>query len=138
MLSVFIPGHPRPQGSKVLGRRKDGTGFMREANTKARPWRSVVIDYLKPIAADPIEGAVRVSLIFRMPQLKKPRQYPITRSSYDIDKLSRNILDALTLAGVIYDDSQVITLIAKKEYSERPGVSIQVEPYLEFVNRIWD
>lgn len=138
MLSVFIPGHPRPQGSKVLGRRKDGTGFMREANSKARPWRSVVIDYLKPIATEPLEGAVRVSLIFRMPMLKKPKQYPTTRSSYDVDKLARNILDALTLSGVIVDDSQVITLIAKKEYSERPGVSIQVEPYLEFVNRIWD
>jgi len=122
----------------VLGRRNDGTSFMREANSKARPWRSVVIDTLKPIATEPLEGAVRVSLIFSMPMLKKPKPYPITRSSYDIDKLARNCLDALTLAGVIYDDSQVTTLIAKKEYSERPGVSIQVEPVVEYLNRYWD
>ncbi len=122
----------------MLGRRTDGTSFMREANNKARPWRSVVIDALKPIATEPLEGAVRVSLIFSMPMLKKPKQHPITRSSYDVDKLARNILDALTLAGVILDDSQVTTLIAKKEYSERPGVSIQVEPYLDYVNRSWD
>ena len=138
MLSVFIPGQPKPQGSKIAGRRKDGSIFMREANKSARPWRTVVIEALKPIAADTLDGAVRVHLHFYMPMLKKPIPHPITRSSYDIDKLSRSILDALTLSGVIKDDSQVVTLIATKEYSERPGVQIQVELFEDFLERFWE
>lgn len=138
MLRVWIPGHPKPQGSKIAGRRKDGTVFMREANSKARPWRNVVIEALSKEAPDTLEGAVRVHAHFYMPMLKKPIPHPVTRSSYDIDKLSRNVLDALTIAGIVYDDSQVVTLIATKEYSERPGVQITVENYTEFLDRFWE
>lgn len=138
MLTVWIPGQPKPQGSKSIGYRKDGTAFMREANSKARPWRSVVIDALKPVATEPLTEAVRVHLHFYMPMLKKPLKHPITRSSYDIDKLARSCLDALTLSGVIRDDSQVVTLIATKEYSETPGVQIKVEPFEDFLTRFWD
>lgn len=138
MLTVFIPGHPKPQGSKVIGKRKDGSAYMREANRNARPWRSVVIDALKPIATDPLDGAVRVHLHFYMPLLKKTPPHPITRSSYDIDKLCRNVLDALTIAGIIHDDSQVVSLISTKEYAERSGVQIRVENYTEFLERFWE
>ena len=138
MLTVFIPGHPKPQGSKVLGKRKDGSAYMREANRNARPWRSVVIDALKPIATEPLEGAVRVHLHFYMPLLKKTPEHPITRSSYDVDKLARNCLDALTIGGIIKDDSQVVSLIATKEYSERSGVQIRVENYTDFLDRFWE
>jgi Holliday junction resolvase RusA-like endonuclease len=138
MLTVFIPGHPKPQGSKVLGQRKDGTAFMREANSKARPWRSVVIEALKPLATEPLGGAVRVHLHFYMPLLKKTPQYPITRSSYDVDKLARNMLDAITQAGIIKDDSQVVSLITTKEYAERSGVQIRVENYTDFLDRFWE
>ena len=138
MLRVWIPGQPKPQGSKIAGRRKDGTVFMREANSKSRNWRTTVIEALSKEAPDTIEGAVRVHAHFYMPMLKNPIPHPITRSSYDIDKLSRTILDALTLAKIVYDDSQVVTLVATKEYSERPGVQITVEPYTEFLNRFWE
>lgn len=138
MLSVWIPGHPKPQGSKTLGYKRDGKAFMREANSKARSWRTVVVEALTTIASDPIEGPARVMAHFYMPMLKRPIPHPITRSSYDIDKLSRTILDALTIANIIDDDSQVVTLIATKEYSERPGVRIQIEPYTEFLERFWD
>ena len=138
MLRVWIPGQPKPQGSKIAGRRKDGTVFMREANSKTRTWRTTVIEALSKEAPDTIEGAVRVHAHFYMPMLKNPIPHPITRSSYDIDKLSRTILDALTLAKIVYDDSQVVTLVATKEYSERPGVQITIEPYTEFLNRFWE
>lgn len=99
---------------------------MRESNKGHKPWRDKVIAELIALNADSIDGATYVRLEFHTPQLKQPRQYPTTRSSYDIDKLSRTILDALTLSGVIYDDSQVVTLHASKQYSETPGVTITV------------
>jgi Holliday junction resolvase RusA-like endonuclease len=111
---------------------------MREANSQARPWRNVVIEALSKEAPDTLEGAVRVHAHFYMPMLKNPIAHPITRSSYDIDKLSRSILDALTIAKIIKDDSQVVTLIATKEYSERPGVQLQVELFEDFLERFWE
>lgn len=110
---------------------------MREANSKTMPWRTVVREALKKEQVDTIEGAVRIHAHFYMPHLKNPKPYPVTRSSYDVDKLSRTILDAGT--GILYnDDSQVVTLIATKEYSENPGVRITVEPYEEYLQRFWD
>lgn len=47
----------------------------------------------------------------------------------DVDKLSRNVLDALTKAGVYEDDCQVNHLVALKEYehgSVREGVRIKI------------
>lgn len=44
-------------------------------------------------------------------------------SRFDVDKLARSVLDALT--GVLYcDDGQVISLTVTKRYSRRPGVTI--------------
>lgn len=111
---------------------------MREANSNSRTWRTTVIEALSKEPPDTLEGAVRVHAHFYMPMLKNPIPHPITRSSYDVDKLSRTILDALTLAKIVYDDSQVVTLIATKEYAERPGVQITVENYTEFLDRFWE
>jgi len=47
----------------------------------------------------------------------------------DVDKLARAVNDALTTAGVIYDDSQITRIIAAKRYAdphEAPGVTIAV------------
>lgn len=71
-------------------------------------------------------------------------QYPTARSGGDIDKLERNILDALQEAGVLVDDAQVIEVSHHKRYvvperSKRlygdalnaPGVLVRIEPMVE-------
>lgn len=71
-------------------------------------------------------------------------QYPTARSGGDIDKLERNILDALQEAGVLVDDAQVIEVSHHKRYLvpardralygdalEAPGVLIRVAPMVE-------
>ena len=48
----------------------------------------------------------------------------------DADKLARAILDALDRANVYHDDSQVVDLRARKEWtSSTPGVRILVTEY---------
>lgn len=129
MLTVFVPGNPKPQGSKTAGRRRDGSIYLREQNSSTRPWRTHVTDRLQLLAdGKPLTGAIRVTLDFYMPIPKTVKHpAPTTRSSYDLDKLSRTILDAITNANIIGDDSQVTTLNARKHYSEKPGVLITVE-----------
>ena len=129
MITLTVNGTPKPQGSKVLGRRRDGSAFMRESNKGHKTWRDTLVDAMRALQADMITGPTYARLEFNTPQLKKSRPYPITRSSYDIDKLSRTVLDALTISGLIADDSQIVTLHSSKRYSETPGVTITIRGY---------
>jgi Holliday junction resolvase RusA-like endonuclease len=105
---------------------------MIEASKRLHPWRDSVIEAVRDqaILTDVIEGPIRVKIEFRIPRPKKPKhELPISRMAGDIDKLSRAILDALTIGGLIIDDSYVVSLTATKRYSPTmPGVTVYVEP----------
>ena len=124
-------GDPTPQGSK----RYVGNGIMVESSKNLPFWREQLINDIAN-AADgcKFESGVQISLIFRFPCLQshlntkgqlKPNApfFKITRP--DIDKLCRGVLDAITLSGVIRDDSFCFSIEAQKVYcrgDERPGV----------------
>jgi Holliday junction resolvase RusA-like endonuclease len=71
-------------------------------------------------------GPVEVALVFALPV----KDVTAVRSG-DVDKLARNVLDALTRAKVYEDDVLVVRLLAEKlSAGERgPGVFIQVRTY---------
>lgn len=83
-----------------------------------------------------LEGPVLVDVSFWFdPPKSGPkwrRLWPITRSSGDVDKLVRAVFDALVDAGVMRDDSQVVTLTARKAHVgdvgslHVPGAHIEV------------
>jgi Holliday junction resolvase RusA-like endonuclease len=84
----------------------------------------------------PFTGPVQVQLTFYFPRPKshtvaqREQPYVTTRERYDVDKLSRAVLDALTTSACYGDDSQVAHLEATKYYAmpnEKPGVAITVE-----------
>lgn len=78
-----------------------------------------------------------VGLVFTMP---KPKSAPKRKPSWpttkpDVDKLARNALDALQIAGILRDDAQVVSLIVWKGYegwegfgAPSPGVRVFVTP----------
>lgn len=83
----------------------------------------------------PILEAVGVHLIFTMPKPKSaPKRkitFPVTRP--DLDKIVRTVFDAITDAGVIKDDSQIVSLMTQKVFPGEtpsslpaPGVRITV------------
>jgi len=146
-LSFRVAAVPKPQGSK--------RGFVVKGKDGGRP-RAIVVDSAKePLrsfrdavraeaVAQGVEmfvGPVSVALAFSMPKPKVaergPRRWPIGKNVGDIDKLARACLDALTDAGIWHDDSQVVELIARKDYpgtrasgdQPSPGVAIVVRPY---------
>lgn len=139
----FVPGIPRPQGSK----RYLGHGKMVEAGSKhLAPWRADVRAAAEQALGDDGPGAlwdqpVKVQLIFWLPRPKahfgsgrnankvKPSapRWPAGRP--DLDKLARAVLDAIT-GVVIADDSTVVDLCLRKRYAHnggpRFGVSVTV------------
>lgn len=117
-----VDGVPAPQGSKSVSR----SGHLYEANPRSREWRRLMVDTIRAEHDGlPVDEPVNVVLDFRMPRPKKPR-FATPAVKPDLDKLTRNVLDALTDAGVLRDDSRVIEIRASKRYSDIPGVTIMV------------
>lgn len=126
MFEALIDGTPKPQGSKTAYARNNRV-VMFEANKNLPAWRTHAISTLKRYApAEPMAGALAVYLFFYLPKPKTAtRSHPSVKP--DIDKLSRAILDALTQAAVIEDDSRVTELHAYKSYDNKPGCLVMVQ-----------
>ncbi len=143
-------GSPVTQGSiRSLGA---GRPSVHSNAKRLKPWRQTVheaaLDAMR--LHDRLDGPVQVRLLFCLDRPmghygrgrnagtvrgSAPR-HPATRSSGDIDKLSRSCLDSLVSAGVMVDDSQVVDLRARKTWAGGedalpiPGVRIEVRTVL--------
>jgi Holliday junction resolvase RusA-like endonuclease len=137
ILTFEVYGAPAPKGSL----KPIGNGRLVEQVKAAGPW-------MTKVRAGALEAAhqsgwqhdgagVLVEIEFVLPRPKTvARPLPITRSAGDVDKLSRAVLDALTVVppkaprdgrpgkpgkpGVITDDSVVVGLVASKRYPSGP------------------
>ena len=135
MIDVFIPGIPVPQGSSRAFVR-GGRAFVTSANPHLRPWRATLAAAIADatIGAEQLTGPVGVDLDFTFPRPAShfgkrglrgtAPLFPCGRP--DVDKCARAVLDALTDAGAIRDDAQVVELAAVKSYGEHPGVRVFV------------
>lgn len=146
VLDLWVPGRPRSKGSmKCLGGKSHN---MVEQVSESKPWRQkmqraivreISVRMSRPghdaAAWRPIEAPLSVRLVFVYERPKTGMgtslPYPTlaagANAAGDIDKLSRNVLDALQGAGLIKDDAQVVELRARKGWGERAGVLMQVE-----------
>ncbi len=138
-VSFFVPGIPRPQGSK----RHVGNGRMIESSKYLKAWRqTVTIHAVAHRLPEAIAGPVWVALTFVLPRPTshygtganatrvRPTapQRPTARP--DLSKLIRAVEDSLTDARVWADDSQVVRLESAKRYATRDepaGVHIWIK-----------
>ena len=132
---IVVRGKPAPQGSKIATR----YGAIREASQFVMPWRNQIVSACieqkinnGKIIEQPVE--IFIDFLFHRPQghygsgrdeenLKPSApQYPITRTTGDIDKLCRSTLDGLSIPSggiLLRDDSLVVNLRAKKTYATK-------------------
>ena len=97
-------------------------------NPKNKKWAAVVGWKAKENRASdsPWAGPVQLSLVFGMKRPKKmPKGRELPTVKPDLDKMVRSVKDAMT--KILYvDDAQIVALAASKEYSEKPGVTIEL------------
>jgi Holliday junction resolvase RusA-like endonuclease len=137
VLAFVAYGKPITQGSKVRNR----FGGVRDANAdKLKPWREAVKFAALahwPSDAEPISGPIRIDVVYTLPKPAsapvRRRTWPIAMRSGDIDKLDRALFDAITDAGVIHDDAQIVDSRSRKVYPEEhpealrtPGAVIRI------------
>lgn len=119
-LRIRVYGDPAPQGSKT----KMPNGALLEAGSatgraRHRAWRHAVTSLARAAWDDrpPIDGPVAVLITFRIERPKSRRNDVWHTGRRDLDKLARSVLDSLTKARVLVDDSRVAQLNAEKLYA---------------------
>jgi len=132
MFQLFIEGNPRPQGSKKAYARGK-TIVLVEAQKELPAWREHMTKMMQlKMLEQPtrFETATNVALTFWLPRPKSVKRQYATQT-YDIDKLTRAVLDSATKAGIWRDDSDVVELTVRKTYADmhQPGVLISITPF---------
>ena len=131
MFQLFVPGEPRPQGSKKAFSRGSHIVLV-EANKQLPAWREQMRKAfeMKMLELDnPFVTAVSVSLTFWLTRPKSVKREYAT-GTYDLDKLTRAVLDSLQ-DKVLTNDNLVVDLTARKNYadSHESGVLVTVTPF---------
>lgn len=160
--AFIVWGPPVPKGSmKCVGQRGRVKHVLLESDTIGSPkWRHKVAGQAARFIGEQADKyqAIQLELTYSIArpaghygtgrnsnQLRADApKYPTARSGGDIDKLERNILDALQEAKVLVDDAQVIEVVHHKRYVvperdralygdalEAPGVLVRLEPMTE-------
>ena len=152
-LHINLNGIPAPQGSKRAFTRTNKTtgkttvSLVESAGDKVKTWRDDVrnaaIDAANKTGWTAPHGAVTVDLVFYLPRPKSHYRTgtnagllrntaPTAHTTKpDRDKLERSTHDALTSAGVIHDDSNIIGGSVWKHYADGrpPGATITIRNY---------
>jgi hypothetical protein len=135
VLNFWVPGPPKTKGSLTPRAPRChccdackgyvGTPQLRDSVGSGR-WRKLVAYAAEqakrdvdPWGAWPLSGLIGVDLTFGL------LGDPVAPGAGDLDKLYRNVLDALTDAGVYEDDVQVVRLSGSKSQDES-GVRVRV------------
>ena len=116
-----MEGTPIQQGSM----RHVGHGRMiHNKAVELAAWRADIANAARLAGCTPILDPIEITMRFRVKRPKSvKREHPTVAP--DLDKYIRGVNDGLT--GVAFaDDSQVIKITASKEYSDQPGVDIEI------------
>lgn len=140
---MFVAGVPRAQPRPRLIQTRYGVRAFSNHSGVSR-WKTLLEAHFRPEAPErPYEGAVKLDLVFYRlgPAAILNRKRPVDVSCAveydtsvpDADNLAKPVLDALKNAGVIHDDSQVVSLTIHKLKCMHPsyaraGVYVTLSP----------
>jgi crossover junction endodeoxyribonuclease RusA len=126
-VSFRVPGTPAPKGSRIPGRRKDGSIFTRPASKGEKPWVEAVALIARghrPAGNKPLAPPYVIELVFVMPRPQRPKyEWP---TMGDVDKLERSTLDGLVRGGLLLDDRHVTDLHSSKRFGDLSTIGVQI------------
>jgi Holliday junction resolvase RusA-like endonuclease len=123
-ISLFVPGIPKPGGSKRgFNNAKLGRVLITEDCKASKSWRAVVsLAARQAYRGDPLVGPLEITVAEKL----KPAAPKFHTVKPDATKLMRSTEDALT--GILWrDDAQIARQTVEKSYGECAGAWITVE-----------
>lgn len=142
-ITFFVPGEPKPAGSKraFAFKRKDGSlgANVTDDCKKSKDWKSMVAFVAHEHKPDALwDGPLELELWFHIVRIKghyrsgrnsnqlKPNAPKRPTKKPDTTKLTRAVEDALT--GIIWrDDAQVVDQHCHKVYADEYGVYVTIK-----------
>jgi len=129
-----IPPKSTHQASQRILKRKDGSQFIGKfATSKGKRAQDDLMSLLRPhTPPKPLEGALAVTIIWNYPWRKsEPKKNRVHGSlpcdtRPDCDNLAKGFLDIMGRLGYFFDDAQVAELNFSKNWSEHPGISVEI------------
>lgn len=125
-MAFSVTGRPRTKGSLKVVTPRGRKPVLIEDHALSKPWRVKIVKAIKAQYPDiqPTSCAVEVRVSFWFERngpsariLPWPTLNAGVNAAGDIDKLLRNLLDALQDADVILDDCQVVEVRSVKEWA---------------------
>lgn len=136
ILEALIEPKPKERPRARLAKTKDGKPYVQMYTPSATEKYEETIRkaWIRENGEEPLMGPLVVHLMFgmRIPKstnktdrvaMLERRKRPITKP--DLDNCAKSVLDALN--GIAYkDDNQIVTMYAKKYYTETPCIKIVI------------
>lgn len=136
MIEFHVPGKPVPQGGMTAFARGNKVRVVNKSSDQLKNWRALVTLTAAKHFPKPLTGQICVVVVFSLPRPKghygtgrnadvlkaSSPAHPTTKP--DLDKLVRACLDALSTVA-FEDDSQVVSVIARKRYGQ-PSTAISI------------
>lgn len=123
-LSGFVPGRPRPKGSVDTEQVVDGSGRrtgrvrVKQGSPESSAWQQTMAVAFREcrMLPAPMVGPIVVSAVFWFDPMRygpktRALPYPMGTQIGDLDKLLRNVFDALQQAKIIADDRNVVEVV---------------------------
>jgi Holliday junction resolvase RusA-like endonuclease len=140
LAAYHVSGRPRTKGSlKVITPRGQKPRLI-EDHKHSKPWRQRMVRTMRDQDTErgitfmaPHAGPVEVRATFTFErhgvtakQLTWPTVNGGVNAVGDLDKLLRNLLDALTDAAILADDSQVCAVTTRKVWGPEAGLDVVI------------
>jgi Holliday junction resolvase RusA-like endonuclease len=139
LLMCWVDGTPRPKGSLKVVSARGRKPVLQEQSTDSSAWRDTVAwtarrELNLPAPGYPTQLPVELACTFAFERSAScTDEEPTSGGIGDLDKLLRNVGDALTDAKVIADDRQIVAMKASKVWTadgQKPGALIIVREAL--------
>ena len=135
VVQTWVAGRPRTKGSMnaYCSKGRDHKLIWTEQVKDSKAWRRTVAAHVqrevRAAYGDHLKLEVPLELrcvyfFSRELEDRSTDPYPTAMTVGDLDKLDRNILDALTSSGVIKDDRFIVRIMSEKRWGPAPGVQL--------------